>query len=49
MGVLLIHNQRRSAAPSGETRVVELEGEALASGGHDVMRFGRKGRCCRPE
>ncbi len=40
MRVLLIHNQHRSATPSGEDRVVEREGEALARGGHDVMRFG---------
>ena len=41
MRVLLIHNQYRSAAPSGENRVVEQESAALASAGHEVMRFGR--------
>jgi glycosyltransferase involved in cell wall biosynthesis len=41
MRVLLVHNQYRSAAPSGENRVVEQEGEALARAGVEVMRFGR--------
>jgi glycosyltransferase involved in cell wall biosynthesis len=41
MRILLVHNRYRSAAPSGENRVVEQEGEALAGLGHDVMRFGR--------
>ena len=41
MRILLVHNQYRSATPSGENRVVDQEGEALASAGHEVMRFGR--------
>ena len=41
MRVLLVHNRYRSAAPSGENRVVDQEGEALAALGHEVMRFGR--------
>jgi glycosyltransferase involved in cell wall biosynthesis len=41
MRILLVHNQYRSATPSGENRVVEQEGEALAAAGHEVMRFGR--------
>jgi glycosyltransferase involved in cell wall biosynthesis len=41
MRILLVHNRYRSGAPSGENRVVDQEGEALAALGHDVMRFGR--------
>jgi len=41
MKILLAHNRYRSAAPSGENRVVDQEGEALAALGHEVMRFGR--------
>ncbi len=41
MRVLLVHNQYRSATPSGENRVVAQEAEALASAGHEVVRFGR--------
>jgi glycosyltransferase involved in cell wall biosynthesis len=41
MRVLLVHNRYRSAAPSGENRVVEQESEALAAEGHEVVRFGR--------
>ena len=41
MRILLVHNRYRSAAPSGENRVVDQEGEALTALGHDVMRFGR--------
>ncbi len=41
MRILLVHNRYRSAAPSGENRVVDQEGEALAALGHDVVRFGR--------
>jgi glycosyltransferase involved in cell wall biosynthesis len=41
MRILLVHNRYRSGAPSGENRVVDQEGEALAAAGHDVMRFGR--------
>ncbi|HEX6444303.1 MAG TPA: glycosyltransferase [Streptosporangiales bacterium] len=39
MRVLVIHNRYRSAAPSGENRVVDQESEALAARGHDVERF----------
>lgn len=41
MRILQVHNQYRSATPSGENRVVDKEGEALASAGHQVVRFGR--------
>ena len=41
MKILLVHNQSRSAAPSGENRVVDQESEALVRAGHEVMRFGR--------
>lgn len=41
MRIMLVHNRYRSTAPSGENRVVDQEGEALAALGHDVMRFGR--------
>ncbi|MGH3193241.1 MAG: glycosyltransferase [Streptosporangiaceae bacterium] len=41
MRILLIHNRYRSSAPSGENRVVDQEGEALAAQGHEVIRFGR--------
>ena len=41
MRVLQVHNEYRSGTPSGENRVVEQEGEALARAGHEVMRFGR--------
>ena len=41
MRILLVHNRYRSGAPSGENRVVDQEGEALAAIGHEVMRFGR--------
>jgi len=41
MRVLLVHNRYRSAAPSGENRVVDQEGAALAALGHEVIRFGR--------
>jgi glycosyltransferase involved in cell wall biosynthesis len=41
MRILQVHNRYRSGAPSGENRVVDQEGEALAALGHDVMRFGR--------
>jgi glycosyltransferase involved in cell wall biosynthesis len=40
MRILIAHNRYRSAAPSGENRVVDQEGEALAALGHEVMRFG---------
>jgi glycosyltransferase involved in cell wall biosynthesis len=41
MRILLVHNRYRSGIPSGENRVVDQEGEALAALGHEVMRFGR--------
>ena len=41
MRILLVHNQYRSGTPSGENRVVDQEGEALARAGHEVRRFGR--------
>lgn len=41
MRVLLVHNQYRSATPSGENRVVDQGSAALASAGHEVTRFGR--------
>jgi glycosyltransferase involved in cell wall biosynthesis len=41
MRILLVHNRYRSGTPSGENRVVDQEGEALATLGHEVMRFGR--------
>ena len=41
MKVMVVHNHCRSAGPSGENRVVEQESEALAEGGHDVIRFWR--------
>jgi glycosyltransferase involved in cell wall biosynthesis len=41
MRILLVHNRYRSAAPSGENRVVDQESEALAALGQEVMRFGR--------
>jgi glycosyltransferase involved in cell wall biosynthesis len=39
--ILIAHNRYRSAAPSGENRVVDTEGEALAELGHEVLRFER--------
>jgi glycosyltransferase involved in cell wall biosynthesis len=41
MRILLAHNRYRSVAPSGENRVVDREGEALAALGHEVIRFER--------
>jgi glycosyltransferase involved in cell wall biosynthesis len=41
MRILQVHNRYRSGAPSGENRVVDQEGEALAALGHEVVRFGR--------
>jgi glycosyltransferase involved in cell wall biosynthesis len=40
MRILLVHNRYRSAAPSGENRVVDQESAALAALGHEVLRFG---------
>ncbi len=42
MRILLVHNRYRSAMPSGENRVVDQEGEALAAVGHKVRRFTRE-------
>ena len=42
MRILLVHNRYRSALPSGENRVVDQEGEALAALGHEVRRFTRE-------
>jgi glycosyltransferase involved in cell wall biosynthesis len=42
MKILQAHNRYRSAAPSGENRVVDTEGEALAALGHEVVRFERQ-------
>jgi len=39
MRVLLVHSRYRSAAPSGENRVVDQESEELARAGHEVRRF----------
>src|SRR5689334_630474 len=41
MKVMVIHNRRRSAGPSGENRVVEQECKALAESGHEVVGFYR--------
>jgi glycosyltransferase involved in cell wall biosynthesis len=41
MKVVLVHNRYRSAAPSGENRVVDTESAALAALGHEVIRFER--------
>lgn len=41
MKVVLVHNRYRSAAPSGENRVVDTESAALAALGHEVIPFER--------
>jgi glycosyltransferase involved in cell wall biosynthesis len=41
MKILLVHNRYRSGTPSGENRVVDQESDALASMGHELIRFGR--------
>ncbi len=41
MRVMQVHNRYRSAAPSGENRVVDQEREALTAIGHDVIKFER--------
>ncbi|TYL50151.1 glycosyltransferase family 4 protein [Nocardioides sp. BGMRC 2183] len=41
MKVLIAHGRYRSAAPSGENRVVDAEAQLLASAGHQVDRFER--------
>ncbi len=42
MRILLVHNRYRSIMPSGENRVVDQEGEALAALGQEVRRFTRE-------
>jgi glycosyltransferase involved in cell wall biosynthesis len=39
--IMVVHNWYRSANPSGENRVVEREGAALAARGHELIRFER--------
>jgi glycosyltransferase involved in cell wall biosynthesis len=39
MRILQVHNHYRSATPSGENRVVDREGEALAGLGQEIRRF----------
>jgi glycosyltransferase involved in cell wall biosynthesis len=39
--IMVIHNRYRSAAPSGENRVVDQETEALTAAGHEITRFER--------
>jgi glycosyltransferase involved in cell wall biosynthesis len=39
--VMVVHNRRRSGAPSGENRVVDRERGALTSLGHEVIPFER--------
>ncbi len=41
MRVLQVHNRYRSAAPSGENRVVDQERAALTASGHEVSTFER--------
>ena len=40
MRILLVHNQYRSAEPSGENHVVESEARELRERGHDVQVWG---------
>jgi glycosyltransferase involved in cell wall biosynthesis len=42
MRIIQVHNRYRSAAPSGENRVADIEAAALAEIGHDVVRFERR-------
>ena len=42
MKVMVVHSRYRSSAPSGENRVVDQEGAALAELGHEVARFERR-------
>ena len=42
MKIVLVHNRYRSAAPSGENRVVDQEGQALRDRGHEVIPFERR-------
>jgi glycosyltransferase involved in cell wall biosynthesis len=39
---MVVHNRYRSAAPSGENRVVDTERQALQSAGHEVIPFERE-------
>ena len=41
MKIMIVHSRYRSAAPSGENRVVDQEREALAALGHEVELFQR--------
>jgi glycosyltransferase involved in cell wall biosynthesis len=41
MKIVQVHNRYRSAAPSGENRVVDQEGQALRDNGHEVISFER--------
>lgn len=41
MKIAIVHSRYRSAAPSGENRVVDQEAAALAADGHEVVRFER--------
>ena len=41
MKIVLVHNRYRSAAPSGENRVVDQEGQALRDRGHEIIPFER--------
>jgi glycosyltransferase involved in cell wall biosynthesis len=41
MKIVQVHNRYRSAAPSGENRVVDQEGQALREKGHEVISFER--------
>jgi glycosyltransferase involved in cell wall biosynthesis len=41
MKILIVHNRYRPTAPSGENAVVDQEGAALSSRGHDVILFQR--------
>ncbi len=42
MKIVVVHSRYRSVAPSGENRVVDQEGAALAALGHEVIRFERR-------
>jgi glycosyltransferase involved in cell wall biosynthesis len=42
MRIVIAHSRYRSAAPSGENRVVDQEMAALASAGHEVTLFERR-------
>lgn len=41
MKIAIVHSRYRTAAPSGENRVVDQEAAALAADGHEVIRFQR--------